>query len=226
MDIEGFDSRQITLKQNGQDMQYGMDQLALVPMQDVKVFEGFLSWPTGVYAFEEDGVETGVRETRAGVEHMVLSFHFSCLQAKLKDASIDVNEFIGKRYTESVWLIDDERDFGKVKALLVNSGFSQGGGTLKDECERFNGSKHRLFARLIQTVNRDNKDQKFTNIDYTKGGIAPMQPAQEAAQAQAAAAGAPAPAPAPAPMPPAPPAPPPPAAPPMAPGLVPPPAAA
>ena len=191
--MAGFDSTQVTMKNDGQDMMYAAEQLGMISLEGITPFEGFVSFPSGVYALEANGIEIGDRETNAGVTHLVVSFKFTVLNMQPKDAGINPQEFIGKDYIENIWIIDGERDFGKVKAIIMNSGFSAGNALLQEECARWGASKHRMLARLVQTADRNNKDRKFTNMDYTRGSIAPLaqQQQQEAQAAQQAAQGGP-----------------------------------
>ena len=179
-----LDSREVTLAVDGNTGSYSLEQLGGTSLAQVEVFKGFVVWPEGIYAFEVKAVKEDVKDTKEGVTCLVVILSLTCLDAQLKDSSIDKQEFIGKEFYENIWMLDVKRDFGKLKAFLVESGFSAGGGTLKEEMERFGQSKHRMLVQLKTTVDRNDKSKKYTNVFYGEDGIRPLQQAQAQAQAQ------------------------------------------
>ena len=169
-----FSTDSVMVKLNGAEQEFTLEQLAELNMDTVPEYTGFVSWPAMLGVWEVEDMEFSTREDNEGNSRPIIRIPLKCLAAEMKEPhKFNADDFVDETYPMTIWVSDVARDFGKLKSLLKNSGFSAGNSSLRAEAEAFGQSKHRFMMRLTTTPRRDDKSRWFTNEDYGKDGIRP-----------------------------------------------------
>lgn len=81
------------------------------------------------------------------------------------DPNIPLESLIGRKHYETYYLTDLAKDLGRVKALLVDSGF-QGTGSLTDMLNQFVG--HQFICAINNRKDKNDSDIVYANINLKK----------------------------------------------------------
>lgn len=159
----------LTVKNEGEEIELSLEDIAGIDMGDVEEFNGFENLPAGIFDFavKDAGLETV--ETKDGIKAVIF---FSLEVEKvhvLVDDAIDPDSIIGSLHRETVWINDIEKGVGQAKAVMTNAGFTAKG-KLEDLLDAFCGSK--FTAPIKHTKNKNDPDIVYANLVTKK--ITPM----------------------------------------------------
>lgn len=168
------------------EAEYPLQSIANLGVQDATPFRGFDAFPVGVFDFITKDVKLTAIDTAKKGMMAAIQFEYTCAAVhSLKDRSIEADELLGREYTETIFITDVNRDIGKVRALVEDSG-GQWGNVLPQILEEYKARVPGMTAGITNYHNKES-DKTYANLDYKSvkplvqqpaPGMAPQQPAQ------------------------------------------------
>ena len=164
----------VIVKQNDEEMEVGLADIAGIDMNNVEAFEGgFEPTPKGVYLWEvKDG---GIEEINGKA---VIYFELEAQECyALVDDEREPEAMIGWKHREAIFVSDLAKSVGQAKAIMQNAGFT-GSGKLDEMLDAFCGSQ------FISPI-RHQRDKNDTDRIYAKllvGKITPPQQTEAASE--------------------------------------------
>ena len=148
----------VTIKQDGEEADVSLADIAGIDMNNVEAFEGgFEPTPKGVYLFE-------VKDAGLDTVNDKAVIYFECEVAAvyaLVDDDKDPESMIGWKHRESIFVGDLAKSVGQAKAIMQNAGFT-GSGTLEQMLDAFCGSQ--FVAPVKQRKDKNDTDKVYGNI--------------------------------------------------------------
>lgn len=141
-------------------------------MNEVEEFRQ-VQFPPGVYEWQLLECELVERETKDGVKRAVISMPMQCTNviSAPADPTIQIDQLIGKKFIENIWIADPKMALGEFKAFCNDINFQESG-TLVDLLARMEGLE--FVAPIRHARNPNDKDRPYTNLVRDKGKVRPV----------------------------------------------------
>lgn len=142
------------------DENVNLADIAGVDMADVKEFR-FENTAKGIYQFKV--LDSGLKklgEKAAAVFQLEITNCFA-----VTDDTKQPEDMIGVKHQEAIFITDAEKDLGRIKAFMVDSGLT-GSGTLTELMDQFVGTE--FVAPVVQRKDKNDTDKVYSNLDYNK----------------------------------------------------------
>lgn len=155
-------SETFTVKNDGEDVDVGLADIAGIDMSSVEEFEGgFEPTPKGVYHFrcKDAGLDEVADKPVIYFESEVVE----CLGLVSEEKSAE--DMAGWVHKETIFIQDLAKGVGQAKAIMTNSGF-KGSGALSEMLDAFVG--HEFIAPISQRKDKNDTDRVYANIKIGK----------------------------------------------------------
>lgn len=159
-------SEKITVKNDGEEVDVSLADIANIDMNEVEAFEGgFEPTPKGVFTFDvkDAGLETINDKAVIYFETEIAEVH------ALADDDADPEKLIGWKHKETIFVGDLAKSVGQAKAIMQNAGY-EGTGTLEQLLDGFVGSS--FIAPTKHRRDKNDADRIYSNI--VVGKITPV----------------------------------------------------
>lgn len=170
----------ITVKNDGEEQEVNLADIAGIDMNNVEAFEGgFEPTPKGVFRFEckDAGLDT---VSSGDVDKAVIYFENEVVECyALVDDSLEPESMIGWKHRETIFISDLAKSVGQAKAIMQNAGF-KGSGTLEEMLDAFCGSQ--FISPIKHRKDKNDTDKIYSNLVVAKITAVPEE--EEVADAE------------------------------------------
>ena len=144
---------------------FSLADIGGIDLESVKEVRAF-NLPEGIYHFGVEKAQLTSRQNNEGVKKPIVAITVVVKGVKtLMDDEIDKESLVGRKHTEAFWITNPVEDIGRVKALLVDTGFSASG-NLQEVLAQF--EEHEFIAPIRHKPNPNDKDNPYANIMRNK----------------------------------------------------------
>ena len=158
-------SEAITVKNEGEEIELGLADIAGIDMNEVAEFEGFEATPKGLYDWEVKDAGLDTVETQNGNKGIIyFDLEATNCHALINDDR-DPESMVGTKHRETIFIGDVAKSVGQAKAIMTNSGFV-GKGKLDEMLDAFCG--HAFTAPIKQRKDKNDTDKVYANLVIKK----------------------------------------------------------
>ena len=127
--------------------------------------------PAGIYRFKNLECKPGVANVEIGgvaakrPKYTFMAEVVACLHCNQKDYDKDLDKLKKKKHGHNITIMEIPEDYGRVVAMLIDTGFVSDRsqlGKLDEAVEKFKGFEYE--AELIHRPNDRDKDRPFVNV--------------------------------------------------------------
>lgn len=157
------------------DITLSLEDLAGTDMDQVSEFR-FEGTPEGIFLMrylKGEITAVGEKENRKPVVRFELEIREI---QELADKTIKIEDWLGKKHLETIWISDVVRDMGQAKALLADTGVGAEmprGAKFQDWLDACPG--HEFWCMVKHRKNPKNTDQVFVQIVRDKNKLRPVK---------------------------------------------------
>ena len=166
----------INIKNDGEEMEVGLADIAGIDMNEVAEFDGFEATPKGLYDWEVKDAGLDTIETKNGNSGIIyFDLEVTNCHTLIGDDR-DPATMIGTKHRETVFIGDVAKSVGQAKSIMQHAGFSAKG-KLDELLDAFCG--HAFTAPIKQRKDKNDSDKVYANLVIKK--ITPLGGAVAAA---------------------------------------------
>lgn len=184
MSQDTTDDTVVTLEIDGAEGEYALDDLLNFDTTEIEENEGWTQAPAGVAEWRLTDASIGVKQmkdkdTDLNVNRLVVSFKLQAIAYLTVKGDDDPTKLAGTEHTESFYIKDLKKDIGRVKYFVGRIGLPNTGSPSVYVPACVNAE---FAAAMKHTVDKNNKDRVFANLDMKS--IKPITRGIEQAQTQ------------------------------------------
>lgn len=158
-------SELINIKNDGEEQEVSLMDIAGIDMADVQEFEGFEATPKGLYDWEVKDAGLDTVETKNG-NAGIIYFDLEAINCHtLIGDDRDPASMTGTKHRETIFIGDVAKSVGRAKSLMANAGF-QAQGKLSELLDAFCG--HTFTAPIKQRKDKNDADVVYSNLVIKK----------------------------------------------------------
>jgi len=160
----------LTVKNDGEEVEVTLADIANIDMNEVEAFEGgFEPTPKGVFTFDvkDAGLDTINGKAVIFFETEIAEVH------ALVDEDVDPEKLIGWKHKETIFVGDLAKSVGQAKAIMQNAGYVAQG-NLETLLDGFCGMQ--FIAPIGWRKDKNDTDRVYSNIKVAK--IVPVPTAE------------------------------------------------
>ena len=158
-------SEMINIKNDGEEQEVSLTDIAGIDMNEVQEFEGFEATPKGLYDWECKDAGLDTVETKNGLSGIIyFDLEVTNCHTLIGDER-DPATMVGSKHRETIFIGDVAKSVGQAKALMQHAGFNAAG-KLDELLDAFCG--HAFTAPIKQRKDKNDSDVVYSNLVIKK----------------------------------------------------------